>query len=84
MSAITSTLDPPSSLLLSLRKEGDAYLVDDHIGTRYGHATQPLLALIGWWWQVQDLLDMDEPTGEPLTSEIRRYKQALGGRGGDQ
>lgn len=73
----TTTLDPPTSLLLSIVRDGGYYRVTDHIGTRYGHSSNPLMALIGWWWQVQDLLDMEEPTGEPLTSEIRFYRQAL-------
>jgi hypothetical protein len=74
----TTTLDPPSSVLLTIKRDGRHYIVRYHIGTRYGHSSNPLMALIGWWWQVQDLLDLDEPTGEPLTSEIRFYKQALG------
>lgn len=75
----TTTLDPPTSVLLSIRKDGDCYRVRDHVGLRYGHSTNPLMALIEWWWQVQDLLDMDEPTGEPLSSEIAAYKSALNG-----
>lgn len=74
----TTTVDPPTSLLLSIHKDGNYYHVRDHVGLRYGHSSNPPMALIGWWWQVQDLLDLDEPTADPLASEIAAYKQALG------
>jgi hypothetical protein len=73
----TTTLDPPTSLLLTIKRDDQYFLVKDHVGLRYGHSTNPLMALIAWWWQVQDLLDLNEPVSPELASEIRRYKQAI-------
>lgn len=74
----TSTLDLSGpGLLLRVAIEHDHYKVTDLVGLRYGFA--PFLgdALAEWMEQVDDLLTMGEPLGEPLKLEVAAYRQAL-------
>jgi hypothetical protein len=74
----TSTLDDPGpGLLLRVVIEDGHYHVVDFVGTRYGFAPFLADALAGWMEQVEDILGMSEPLGDPLKSEVRRYRKAL-------
>lgn len=67
------------SLLLRIARDQGFYMVTDLIGTRYGHAETLADALAAWEQQVADLLGLDEETlGDPILSETRAYKKALG------
>lgn len=77
---ITTTFTTDASaLLLRISRDGEHYMVTDLIGTRYGHAQTLAEALAAWEDQVQDLLGLNEDDlGDPILSETRAYKKALG------
>jgi hypothetical protein len=75
---VTTTADLAPGLLLRISIEDGFYHVTDMIGTRYGFGCPVGDALAQWWEQVNDIISMDEPLGDPLKSEVYRYRKALG------
>lgn len=73
----TSTTDALVGISLYLRRDGDDFHVTDLVGTRYGHGPTPAAALTEWGEQVADLLNLTEELGDPIKSEVTRYRQAL-------
>lgn len=79
----STTADPPNGILLSLRRDGEHWLVTDMIGLRFGAAETVEGALAMWADCVQDICDMaPEKQGEPLLNEANRYREALAARSG--
>ena len=75
----TTYTSDANSLLLRIARDEGFYMVTDLIGTRYGHAQTVKDALAQWNDQVADLLGLDEDgLGDPILSEVRAYKEALG------
>jgi hypothetical protein len=76
---LTTTADPPNGVLLSLRKDGDGYIVTDMLGLRYGWAENIGEALEMWADCVQVLLGERHTLGGHLLLEANRYREALRG-----
>ncbi len=76
--SVSTADDPGPGLLLRVKIDGGNYGVGDFIGTRYGFAPRLKEALQGWAEQVEDILGLEGPLGDPIKGEVARYRKALG------
>jgi hypothetical protein len=78
--ASSTTLDKPSMLLVTVRRDGPGFIVNDSIGLRYGWAETLREAVAAWAEDVAELIaEPDDKLGEPLLTEVRNYRSALAG-----
>lgn len=75
---VTMSGDPSGGLLLRVQRDEEFFEVSDVVGLRYGHGPTLGEALEMWNEQVRDILEIpDDKLGEPLKSEVARYRIAL-------
>jgi hypothetical protein len=77
-SSVSTTTDPPESVLLRVRNTADGFLVNDFVGLRYGVGKTVSEAVAMWAGDVDWLLvESSARLAHPILGEQQAYRRAL-------